>query len=311
MSEHSASAVPEPQAPSSVVDLAELRVQARADKDYARSDALRDEIAGLGWIVKDVPGGYELVEKPPYRVYEPAEPWPTIHITGTCAVGIIVDGWAQDLQACVESLVRNTEVPVLLLDNAGEAGSTVHQLATDYPSRVTEIHVSRALGWAAATTALMAAHDARVHLTMDMSSILDGDAITPLVSAIDGDVVGAGWQGADVDLEDQWRSVVAAGPGEVDVLLGYLMAVDRSAGLATPPNPKANFYRNADLEWSLMLRAAGGRLVVPRADLPVHQERHHGYHDTDPALRDKASKKTYDRILAQFRGRTEILRPRG
>jgi hypothetical protein len=146
---------------------------------------------------------------------------------------------------------------------------------------------------------------------MDPSSVVDGDAITPLAAAIDGDVVGAGWQGANVDVDDAWRSVRAAGPGEVDVLLGYLMAVDREAGLATPPHPKATFYRNADLEWSMRLRAAGGRLVVPTADLPVHQERHHGYHDSDPAMRDRESKRTYDRILAEFRGRDELLAPRG
>jgi hypothetical protein len=77
--------------------------------------------------------------------------------------------------------------------------------------------------------------------------------------------------------------------------------------LATPPHPKAKFYRNADLEWSLALRAAGGCLVVPTAELPVRQDRHRGYYDSDPAYRDKESRKTYDRILQAFRGRDEIL----
>jgi hypothetical protein len=104
---------------------------------------------------------------------------------------------------------------------------------------------------------------------------------------------------------------VDAGPGEVDAVLGYLLVVRREAAVASPPHPKARFYRNADMEWSLALREAGGRLVIPTGDLPVHQARHHGYHDSDPQYRDKESKRTYDRLLARFRGHDAILRSRG
>jgi GT2 family glycosyltransferase len=151
-----------------------------------------------------------------------------------------------------------------------------------------------------------------VHVLIDVSSVLDGDAITPLVDALDEDgVVAAGWRGALVDTDDAWRQVTDAGPGEVDVLLGYLVALDRDAARAADvPHPKARFYRNADLELSLALRAAGGRLVVPPGELPVHQERHRGYHDSDPALRDRESRKNYDRLLSTYRGRDEILAPR-
>jgi cysteinyl-tRNA synthetase len=47
--------------PAEVVALAEARVAARAAKDFAESDRLRDAIAALGWTVRDVAGGYELV----------------------------------------------------------------------------------------------------------------------------------------------------------------------------------------------------------------------------------------------------------
>jgi hypothetical protein len=45
-------------------------------------------------------------------------------------------------------------------------------------------------------------------------------------------------------------------------------------------------------------------------DLPLKQERHHGYYDTDETFRDEQSKKNYDRILERFRGKNEILAPR-
>jgi cysteinyl-tRNA synthetase len=52
-------------APEDVVGLAEARVAARAAKDYAESDRLRDAIAAAGWEVRDVPGGYELAPLTP------------------------------------------------------------------------------------------------------------------------------------------------------------------------------------------------------------------------------------------------------
>jgi cysteinyl-tRNA synthetase len=52
-------------APEDVVALAEARVSARAAKDYAESDRLRDAIAAAGWAVRDVPDGYELAPLQP------------------------------------------------------------------------------------------------------------------------------------------------------------------------------------------------------------------------------------------------------
>lgn len=48
--------------PAEVVDLAERRLAARAKKDFAESDRLRDEITALGWAVLDGKGEYKLVK---------------------------------------------------------------------------------------------------------------------------------------------------------------------------------------------------------------------------------------------------------
>ena len=50
-------------APADVVELAEQRQAARAAKDFAESDRLRDAIAAAGWEVRDVAGGFQLVPK--------------------------------------------------------------------------------------------------------------------------------------------------------------------------------------------------------------------------------------------------------
>jgi cysteinyl-tRNA synthetase len=48
--------------PPEVVELAEQRLDARADRDFETSDRLRDELAAQGWEMRDEPGGgYTLV----------------------------------------------------------------------------------------------------------------------------------------------------------------------------------------------------------------------------------------------------------
>ena len=44
-----------------VVALAEQRVHARVNKNWAKSDKLRDEISSLGWTIQDSKEGYKLV----------------------------------------------------------------------------------------------------------------------------------------------------------------------------------------------------------------------------------------------------------
>ena len=52
-----------PEAPADVRALAEQREQARAQRDFAAADALRDELAARGWEVRDVAGGFELLPR--------------------------------------------------------------------------------------------------------------------------------------------------------------------------------------------------------------------------------------------------------
>lgn len=52
----------EDQPSQEVVALVEQRLAARANRDWAESDKLREEIAALGWIVQDSKDGYKLVK---------------------------------------------------------------------------------------------------------------------------------------------------------------------------------------------------------------------------------------------------------
>ncbi len=47
-------------APEEIRELAERRWKAKQEKDWAAADALRDEVAAAGWVIKDASDGYEL-----------------------------------------------------------------------------------------------------------------------------------------------------------------------------------------------------------------------------------------------------------
>jgi cysteinyl-tRNA synthetase len=51
------------EADSAAQTLLEEREQARAEKDFERADALRDQLAELGWEVRDGAEGARLVPK--------------------------------------------------------------------------------------------------------------------------------------------------------------------------------------------------------------------------------------------------------
>ncbi len=52
---------PVAEAPEEVRELAEQREQARAARDFAAADELREKIAALGWEVRDGAQGFELL----------------------------------------------------------------------------------------------------------------------------------------------------------------------------------------------------------------------------------------------------------
>ena len=303
-------------APAAVRALAEQRAAARAGRDFARADALRAEIDAAGWVVRDVPEGWELTARPPYPVLAGLRELPDRSADDDepgVTVSVLVEGWPDDLRRAVTAVLAHApeDVRVVGLDlgNVDGAGDVLHELASAHPRRVVDLHVAGAAGWGEARAALARWDTRATHVWLDPSVELTGDAVTPLVAALVDPAVGAagGW---GVDVDPSWREFADATPGEVDAVLGYLLAFRRTALLAVGgPHPKARFYRNADMELSLALREAGWKVVMTEP-LPAERHRHRGYHDSDPAYRDRESRRTYDRLLQRFRGRTDLLAPR-
>ena len=293
-------------APESVHELARARQAARAEKNFALSDQLRDEIAAQGFEIVDVAGGYELRPKKRFPTYESTRDVRPIN-SGKYEItaALIIDGFHEDAVTTIQSIKENSQCAIALLV-IGDPGILVDQL----DARTSIVHLTQSLGWGECANALLRNITSEFVVIMDPSTRFISDAITPVLTELKKrEFVAVGWRGGLVNLQDDWRSIEDKGPGEVDVLFSYFLAIHREDALAARGfSNRAIFYRNADIEFSLNLRHANGRLL--QMELPLEQDRHHGYHDSDPQYRDLQSKKNYDRILERFRGKTAILSPR-
>ena len=292
--------------PQEVHDLAIARQAARAERNFALSDTLRDEIAAKGFEVVDVAGGYELRAKKRFATYESTRDIRPIN-SGQyeITVAMIIDGFHEDAVETLKSIKAHSDCAIAMLV-LGDAGI----LADELDARTSLVVVTENFGWGENANALLRNITSEFVVIMDPSTRFTGDAITPVLAELKKrEYVGVGWRGGLVNLEDDWRSTDDKGPGEVDVLFSYFFAMHREDALAARGfNNRAVFYRNADIEFSLALRHANGRLL--QMDLPLEQDRHHGYHDSEESYRDLQSKKNYDRILERFRGKSAILSPR-
>ena len=218
-------------------------------------------------------------------------------------VALIIEGFGADALASIDSILNSSDANLMVLINGKQENIEI-------PSnpRIEVIEVKQKLGWGNAINYLLSEITTKFVVIMDPSTTFKGDAITAAVKKTNEGFVAVGWRGGLVNVEDEWRTVEDKGAGEVDVLFSYFMLVDREFAAKVGANPSAKYYRNADLEFSLAIREAGGKLY--QLDLPLEQGRHHGYHDVDPAYREKHSKENYNRILRRFRGKSDILSPR-
>jgi hypothetical protein len=286
-------------------ELAQARLDARAAKDFAKADQLRDQIAALGFEVIDIAGGFEFRAKERFPKYASTRDIKAIKVEGDIAIAIIIDGFTADAAESVRSIKSNTKTPIVAFV-IGEPAELVDEIDLQFQL----VSIGENFGWGENANALLKNISSMYLVIMDPSTRFNGDAIAPVLAELNkGEFSAVGWRGGLVNTDDEWRSVDDKGPGEVDVIFSYFLAINcADATNAGGFNNRAIYYRNADIEFSLRLRNVNGRLL--QMDLPLEQARHHGYYDTDTEFREVQSKKNYDRILERFRGKGAILSPR-
>jgi GT2 family glycosyltransferase len=295
--------------PEEVRALATQRAQARADRDFATADALRDRIERLGFRVTDAPGGAVLErlaaegEDRPPRDVRAADVASVLEQPATVDASLhwVVEGWTEDVARAIEAFratsPRRTMQHVVVVTTPSTVGLPDGE-------DVEVVHLEPGTGWAAARNAGLRRSRGRIVLALDGSVEPTGDVIEPLEAALEDERVGVcGPFG--ISTRDLREFVESAGP-DVDAIEGYCMAFRRELLAEIGPfDDHFKWYRTADIEFCFRAKDAGYRCVV--VDVPVRKHEHRMWHATPPEDRERLSKRNYYRFLERFRGRTDLL----
>jgi cysteinyl-tRNA synthetase len=293
--------------PDEVRALAAERQDARAAKDFARADALRDAIAELGFKVADSPEGPTFEPLAPARAETPKRLQPNdvgsvLEEAAECDVSVhwVCEGWPEDIARALAGFRANAggrDVQYVVADVIGVEPEV-------FGEDVEVLPLAGGTGWGAARNAGLKRSRGRIVLAMDGSVEPIGDVFGPLEEALADPGIGVCGPFGIVT-HDLQQFEGSAGP-EVDAVEGYLMAFRREvllhAGLF---DEKFKWYRTADIEWSFRVKDAGLRTVV--LEVPVTKHEHRMWFNTEPAERAKWSKRNYYRFLERFRGRFDLL----
>jgi hypothetical protein len=320
--------VTRPFVPQPILDAAHARSAARAARDWATADRLRDEIEAAGWRVVDRGTDFKLEPAHPQDVadeagvhYGRSDAVPSrLDEPSTCPISVILVATDQpdDLDRTLAALRRTAPAGTQIVvvadapDEAQAARLPEPPEATDAPGEAQAVEVVRTsarLGWAAALNIGLRRAAGEVVAVMDTSVEPTADVLAPLATALlDEEVAVAGAFGLrSADLR-RFEEVTS---GDAAAIEGYLLAVRRRDAAAAGPLDEAfRFYRNLDIWWSLVLRDRGEGEPPRRAavveELPVVRHEHRGWAALPPAERDRLSKRNFYRVLDRFRHRTDL-----
>jgi len=292
------------QLPAEVARLLQQRGEARAARDWASADALRDQIRALGWEAVDTPEG---------STARPAAPAPTTDLPSLldepasldASIVAVVDDHPEDLERFLRGLAAHpphVSWELLLVANAPVAA--FEPAGTSLPAP-TILGTPARFGWADAVNLGLQRSRGAVTILFDTSLEPIGEVIGPLIAAFEDPTVGiaGGWGVTSAD----GRDFVDAPPGRVDAIEAYCLATRREALREVGGfDPHYRFYRHADLDFSFAVRDAGWQ-ALRIEPLPFVQHAHRGWEAYPPDERDRLSKRNFYRFLKRWRDRPDLL----
>lgn len=295
--------------PDDVRRLLADRSAARDARDWPRADALRDELASLGWEVQDA-GGRSSAR--PMLAPEAPDPDDASLLDQPAAVHaslqLAAEDHAEDLERCLRGLAANPPSvgwELLIVDNGASFDIDALLAGSALPVEPVIVRSRARLGWADARTLGLRRSRGEISVVLDTSLEPTGDLLGPLVAAFEDPRVGiaGGWGVTSGD----GRQFTEAPPGEVDAIEAYCLAIRREALRAVGGfDRRFRFYRNADLDLSFAVRDAGW-LAVRTGPLPVERHRHRGWEALPEAERDRLSKRNFYRFLKHWGDRRDLL----
>jgi cysteinyl-tRNA synthetase len=295
--------------PPEVQALLDERSAARAVRDWATADALRDRLAELGWEPIDGPRGSRA--RPRLPAAPAAETGSVLDEPATLAASVVViaDEHGEDLARFLAGLAAHPP-PALDWELVVVANAPSYDLdallASASEMAPTVLPSSERLGWADAANLGLRRTRSGVAALLDTSLEPSGDWITPLLAAFDDATVGiAGPWGVN---SANGREFSEAPPGEVDAVEAYCLAIRREALRAVGGgfDHRFRFYRNADLDLSFAVRAAGWR-AIRTEPLPLDRHEHRGYASLPDDERDRLSRRNFYRFLKHWGDRRDLL----
>ena len=278
--------------PRDVERLLSEREDARAAKDYARADALRDEIAALGFDIRDTAGGVTVEPRASFEKVDPVAIESALDKPALMAFSIhlLYEGHREDVERFLSSFRAHHDghdYEVVIVDNASSDADWLESFGSE---RVRVLHLDRELGYAQARNAGLKTSRGRVVTLVDLSVEPTGDILSPLAEAFEDPSVGVAGPWGIVS-DDMREFTESAGP-DVDAIEGYLLATRRELLAKGLIHEKFRWYRHADIDLSFQIRALGTRAVV--VPLPAVKHTHRGWAAVDEAERAKRSKRNWN-----------------
>jgi cysteinyl-tRNA synthetase len=301
------------QAPSDVRGWAEARATARRARDWDTADRLRREIEAAGWAIVDDGLRYRLS---PAHPMDETDGGVTRYGRSDSVPSLLSEPASDPLSVVVAIATAPTdgERAVRSLREHAPVGTRIVAVIDGIDAEIDDaddvVRTSAPLGYGASLNCGLRRTRSDVVVVIDPSLELRGDALSPLVAALDDPTVAV--TGPFGIVSDDLRHFRDGSAGDVDAIEGYLVAFRRADYAARGPlDERFRFYRNLDIWWSLVLRDEGvghmPRRAVSIGGLPVTRHEHRGWTSVPDEERDRLSRRNFYRILDRFRDRRDLL----
>jgi cysteinyl-tRNA synthetase len=304
--------------PDHILTLAHDRAAARAGRDWAAADRLREAIEAAGWKIVD--RGTDFALEPAHAPtiaegeivrYGSTDAIPSRldgAATGIATVVVVATDWPADVGRALAGLRSHAPAGTSIVVVADGPSPEVDAALPDADEALDVVRTSERLGTGAAWNIGIRRASGPVVVILDASVEPTGDVVTPLVAALGDPAVGvAGGFGI---VSEDLRKFEDAPPGDVTAIEGYAIAFRRADAAARGPvDERFRFYRNLDIWWSLVLRDQGEGSPPRRAlavAIPATRHEHRGWTSLPEAERDRLSKRNFYRIIDRFGPRRDL-----
>ncbi|MFP5224973.1 MAG: glycosyltransferase [Actinomycetota bacterium] len=298
--------------PRQVTELAEQRQAARAAKEFAEADRLRDQIEAAGFIVTDTPEGPELEPKPRFDRVDPASIQSCLDQPATmrASLQLLHEGHIEDLARFLGALRATTDlsdIETVVVDPATADAEQILELIADVPNG-RSVHLDTDPGWGGSRNAGMKTSVGEFIVLADLSIEPKQDLLAPLLEALEADprLAVTGPIGIVTTDMREWHE---AATEVCDAIEGYLFATRRDLLRRIDLiDERFTWYRNADIHLSLRLREEAGGAPAKITPVAFDRHEHRGYAKyPEGKIRDRESRRNYNRVLDRYRNARDLL----